>query len=321
LTHKPVGLSSFDIVRSFKRAALDAGQKKWPLGHGGTLDPFACGLLLVLSGQGTRLMELIHPLPKVYEADIEWGRETDTCDHLGSTVWEGGAGSVAEESLGDAIRQFLGWTEQVPPATSAKKIGGEAAYKKAHRGEVFALPPSRVYLHDAAWLSHDLPFRRRLRIVCRGGFYVRSLARDLGRSVGCGGHLSWLHRAAIGPWGDPLAIDNEQLTMGNGGRAAGAAVFLQNDPLIDNCNAALHVAGTDVLPWCRWHLLTEGEASHLAHGRPIGTGGIEAGRFALPSGFPDPNAPIAAIFETKLVALLIERDGMLWTVANLRGGL
>jgi tRNA pseudouridine55 synthase len=320
LAHKPVGLTSFDVVRSFKRAALEAGKKKWALGHGGTLDPFACGLLLILSGQATRLMELIHPLPKVYEAEIEWGRETDTCDHLGGVVLEGNAISVTKESLEDAINQFLGWTEQVPPATSAKKIGGEAAYKKAHRGEVFALPPSRVYLHDAAWVSHDLPYRSRLRIVCRGGFYVRSLARDLGRAIGCGAHLSGLRRSAIGPWGDPLAIDNGQLTMDNGGRAAGGAVFSQNDPLIDNCNSVLHVAGADALPWCRRRLLNGAEADHLAHGRPIGIGETEPGRYAPPQGFPDPNAPIAAIFDTKLVALLTERDGMLWAAANLRGG-
>jgi tRNA pseudouridine55 synthase len=236
-------------------------------------------------------MELIHPLPKVYEADIEWGRETDTCDHLGRVVSEGDTRSISEESLSDVINEFLGWADQVPPATSAKKIGGEAAYKKAHRGETVVLPPSRVYLHDAVWLSHDLPNRSRLRITCKGGFYVRSLARDLGRAIGCGAYLFGLHRTAIGPWSDPG--ENNQS----------------------------HIAGMDLLPWCRGRLLNETEADHLAHGRPIEIGGVAVGGYVPPKGFPDPNAPIAAIFESKLVALLIERDGMLWTVANLRGGL
>jgi len=291
LAHKPIGPSSFDVVRSFKRAALDAGQKKWVIGHGGTLDPFARGLLLILSGQATRLMELMHPLPKVYEADIVWGAETDTCDHLGNVAFEGDVSSVAETSLNTAINGFLGWTEQVPPATSAKKIGGEAAYKKAHRGETVVLSPSSVYLHDAAWLSHDLPKRSRLKITCRGGYYVRSLARDIGRALGCGAHLSGLYRVAIGPWEDP-GEDNQVI-----------------------------VTGEDALPWRPKRVLNEAEANHLAHGRPIEIGEIIGASYSMPSGFPAPPGSIAAIFNSRLTALLVEREGRLWTTANLRGGL
>ena len=291
LTHKPIGQSSFDIVRHFKRVATDAGLKKWPLGHGGTLDPFAHGLLLILSGQATRLMERLHHLPKVYEADIEWGAETDTCDHLGQVVSESSTSHVTEESLNVAINKHLGWSEQIPPATSAKKIGGESAYKKAHRGESVTLPPSRVYLHDAAWLSHDLPKRSRLKITCRGGFYVRSLARDLGRAIGCHAHLSWLYRSAIGPWSDPGE------------------------------NSQTHIKGRDLLPWCCYRILDEADADNLVHGRPIAIGEITLGHYSLPKGFSDPSAPIAAIFASKLVAILKERDGLLWPTANLRGGL
>jgi len=291
LVHKPIGLSSFDMVRHFKRIAVQSGQRKWTLGHGGTLDPFARGLLLILSGQATRLMEYIHPLPKVYDADIEWGSETDTGDYLGRIVSEGDPSHVSEEMLNTAVNRFLGWSEQVPPATSAKKIGGEAAYKKAHRGESVTLPPSRVYLHSAAWLSHDLPNRSKLRITCRGGYYVRSLARDIGRELGCGAHLSGLLRTSIGPWFDP----------GKDGQS--------------------HVAGADTLPWCRVRTLSETEADHLAHGRPIEIGEISGAAYSFPTGFPDTCAPIAAIFESKLIALLKERESLLWTTANLRGGL
>lgn len=291
LTHKPKGLTSFDMVRFYKRAAFDAGQKKWPLGHGGTLDPFAKGLLLVLSGQATRLMELLHPLPKAYEADVEWGSETDSGDHLGNTISRCAAKNITEKELEDALKNFLGWSDQVPPATSAKKIGGEAAYKKVHRGEEVILPPSRVYLHEAEWTSHDLPKKSKLRMVCRGGFYVRSLARDLGRTLGCGAHLSGLHRTAIGPWEDPG--ENKQ----------GLA------------------KGPDALPWCPSRCLSEEDADYIAKGRPIRVGEIAAGRHSLPNGFPGPNAPIAAIFQSKLVALLKERTGELWPVANLRGGI
>ncbi|MDR2697705.1 MAG: tRNA pseudouridine(55) synthase TruB [Holophagales bacterium] len=291
LVCKPIGLSSFDMVRHFKRIAVQSGHNKWTLGHGGTLDPFARGLLLILSGQATRLMELIHPLPKVYEADIEWGSETDTGDHLGQIVSKGETNHVTEELLNTAINKFLGWSEQVPPATSAKKISGEAAYKKARRGEAVALPPSKVYLHDATWLSHDLPKRSKLKITCRGGYYVRSLARDMGRALGCGAHLSGLLRTSIGPWSDPG--ENRQLL----------------------------VIGADTLPWCRNRLLSEAEADHLAHGRPIEIGEITNASYPPPTDFPVTCAPIAAIFESKLTALLKEREGLLRTTANLRGGL
>ena len=290
LVHKPVGGTSFAIVKGFMREAREAGQGRLAVGHGGTLDPFAEGLLLILVGQATRLMELMHPLPKTYEAVVEWGRETDTCDHLGQVVSEAEPRIDASE-LDAALTKFLGWHDQIPPATSAKKIGGEAAYKKAHRGEEVVLPPSRVYLHEAAWISHDLPRRSVLRITCRGGFYVRSLARDLGRALGCGAHLSALRRTAIGPWKDP------------GPDRSGV------------------ISGEALIPWCRTRRLDDDEARRLGLGQAIGLGTLEPPSWALPEGFPDPAAPIRALHEGRLVALLKEAEGGLRTNANLRGGL
>ena len=289
LVHKEVGQSSFDVVRGFKHEAYEAGLKKYALGHGGTLDPFAEGLLLVLSGQATRLMDLMHPLPKTYVAELTWGTETDTCDHGGVVVAEGPAPTL--EALEHALEAFLGWTDQIPPATCAKKIGGEAAYKKAHRGEEVILPPSRVYLHEAAWVSHDLSRASTLKITCKGGYYVRSLARDLGRALGCPAHLTLLSRTAIGPWLDP----------GVGGR-----VLIQ---------------GEDLVPWCPARILTAEEADHLLHGRPIPIGALQPASKPLVAGFPDPDPPVRALLDGKLVALLREKEGALWTCANLRGGL
>ena len=291
LVHKRVGESSFDVVRRFKHAAYEAGQKKWALGHGGTLDPFAEGLLLVLSGQATRLMELMHPLPKTYEARVVWGLETDTCDHLGLPALEGDAAGLEPGALNAALEAFLGWRDQVPPATCAKKIGGESAYKKAHRGEEVVLPPSRVYLHEAEWISHDLPHSSTLRITCRGGYYVRSLARDLGRALGCGAHLEALRRTVIGPWEDP---------------GEGRERFL---------------CGEELIPWCPSRVLSDEEAEHLAHGRAIPLGECQGPAVALPEGFPDPGAPIRGLHGGRLVALLREEEGLLRTTANLRGGL
>jgi len=291
LTHKNVGASSFDVVRGFKSRAYEAGQKKLALGHGGTLDPFAEGLLLVLAGQSTRLMELMHPLPKTYEATVAWGQETDACDHLGLPVFDGDASGLTAEALDSALATFVGWRDQVPPATCAKKIDGESAYKKAHRGEVFELPPSRVYLHEAVWISHDLPRTSRLRMTCRGGYYVRSLARDLGRMLGCGAHLSALSRTAIGPWNDP---------------GPGAERVLQ---------------GEDLIPWCSARVLDDTELDHLNHGRPIPLGSVQPPSWPLPAGFPEPESPLRALHHGRLVALLREKEGQLWTAANLRGGL
>jgi len=289
LVHKEVGASSFDVVRGFKHEAWEAGLKKFALGHGGTLDPFADGLLLVLAGQATRLMELLHPLPKTYLARLAWGTETDTGDLHGLVTASGPP--PAPEALEGALAPFLGWTDQIPPATSAKKIDGEAAYKKAHRGEVFEMRPSRVYLHSAAWVAHDLPGHSLLRITCKGGYYVRSLARDLGRVLGCPAHLAALGREAIGPWRDP----------GSGQRA--------------------RVQGAELLPWCRTRVLAGAEADHLLHGRPVPLGEVAGPAWRLPDGFPDPQAPVAGLHEGLLVALLREKEGAFWTCANLRGGL
>lgn len=291
LAHKPVGGTSFQMVRHRMWESRQAGQKKFPVGHGGTLDPFAEGLLLLLQGQATRLMELMHPLPKTYEALVVWGEETDTCDLQGKGVRSGDPSVLTPEALEAALATFLGWHDQVPPATSAKRIDGERAYEKAHRGEEVVLPPSRVYLHAAEWISHDLPGSSRLRITCRGGFYVRSLARDLGRILGCGAHLKALHRTAIGPWEDP-GLERSRL-----------------------------IQGEALLPWCRTRHLDAVELDHLLHGRRIAHGTVEPGPWALPEGFPDPDAPIRGLHQGRLVALLREEDGQLRTVANLRGGL
>jgi tRNA pseudouridine55 synthase len=291
LVHKPVGGTSFAIVKDFMRAAREVGQGKLAIGHGGTLDPFADGLLLILVGQATRLMEFMHPLPKTYEATVAWGVETETCDHMGVVVSEDDASALTPERLDAALQGFLGWRDQIPPATSAKKIGGEAAYKKAHRGEEVVLPPSRVYLHEAAWLSHELPKQSVLRITCRGGFYVRSLARDLGRTLGCGAHLAALHRTAIGPWRDP-GLDKSEV-----------------------------IAGEALIAWGRARRLDEDEVRRLGMGQPISLGALEPPAWPLPEGFPDPAAPIRALHEGKLMALLKEADGGLRTFANLRGGI
>ena len=222
---------------------------------------------------------------------MAWGLETDTCDGGGLEVSRGDASALDPGALDEALGSFHGWTDQVPPATSAKKIAGEAAYRKAHRGEEVVLAPCPVYLHEARWLRHSLPDSSTLELTSRGGFYVRSLARDLGRKLGCGAHLARLRRSAIGPWEDP----------GTGLRE--------------------HLVGEALLPWCPVRRVDAQELDHLLHGRPIPTGSLEPPLWELPAGFPNPSAPVQALHEGRLVALLKEKDGAWWTFANLRGGL
>ncbi|MFP2908583.1 tRNA pseudouridine(55) synthase TruB [Pyxidicoccus sp. 3LFB2] len=289
--HKPVGPTSFSVVQSFLEETRAQPGKRVPVCHGGTLDPFAEGLLLVLVGGATRLFELLHAVPKTYEAEVVWGTEMDTGDLHGKPVHQGDAAALTPEALDAALARFIGWQEQVPPATSAKKVGGEPAYRKAHRGEVVELPPSRVYLHSARWLSHALPRSSRLLLTCRGGYYVRSLARDVGRVLGCGAHLAALRRTAIGPWEDPPP-----------GQRIG-----------------LH--GRELLPWSRVRPLTDQEVGELRRERGIPTGAVQPPDWRLPAGFPDPEAPVRGFHQGRLTFLLREREGALWSETELRGGL
>lgn len=294
LLHKPVGATSFSLVQAFGREvdqALGPNHRRFPLCHGGTLDPFAHGLLLMLAGQTTRVMDLLHAAPKTYVAQVAWGAETDNGDLHGKVVAEGDAGHLTPEALEAALQPFLGWTEQVPPATSAKKIGGEPAYKKAHRGEHVELPPSRVYLHSARWLSHELPRTSRLELVCRGGYYVRALARDLGRALGCGAHLTALHRTRIGPWEDP----------GPEGRT--------------------WVHGRGLLPWLPWRELSDFEVGELRQGRPVPDKHLQPPDWHVPRGYPLESPHVRGFHLGKLAFALERRDGGLSSLTELRGGL
>lgn len=287
LLHKPAGPSSFAMLQPFLAEARSR-RPRLAVCHGGALDPFAEGLLLVLVGRVTRTFELLHPIPKEYEAEVSWGTETDNGDPLGTVVARGDASRLDPRALDGALAQFVGWCEQVPPATSNKRVGGERAYARAHRGELVELPPVRVYLHEARWVSHDLPRSSRLRLVARGGYYVRALARDLGRALGCRAHLSRLSRTAIGPWRDPEP-GQEKL-----------------------------VRSAQTLPWSAVRDISAEEVRAL-RGGPIVRGELRPPEWLLPPGFPDPEAPVRALLEGELVALLRERDGMLWRYIELRG--
>lgn len=291
LAHKAVAHTSFSVVRAFQAEVAAAGGRPLRVCHGGTLDPFAEGLLLVLVGQATRLMDLHHPIPKHYEAEVAWGEETDTGDPPGRVVFRGDPGNLEPGALDTALEAFTGWHDQVPPETCAKKIGGEPAYRKVHRGETVILPPCRVYLHEARWLGHDLPGSSRLELVCRGGFYVRALARELGRVLGCGAHLRRLRRTRIGPYDDP-----------GPGRT-------------------VPVDGEGLLPWCASRALSDDELGRLRRGGVIPRGDVAPPAWFPPPGFPDPAAPVRAFHRGRLAALLQTEDDDLRPLTLLPGGL
>jgi tRNA pseudouridine55 synthase len=291
LVHKPVGVTSFSIVQAIREELAREGRRVPPVCHGGTLDPFAEGLLLILAGPMTRLMDELHRAPKEYIATIAWGRETDTGDLHGRTTLEGDASVLEPHGLDAMLAPFAGWTDQVPPATSAKKLGGEPAYKKAHRGEEVVLPPSRVFLHEARWLSHDLPRESRLWIRVRGGFYVRSLARDLGRDLGCGAHVRTLSRPAIGPWQDP------------------------------GPDARPHLSADALLPWLPVRELSDAEVGALRREEEIPAGHLRPGAWPFPSGFPTVEDRARGFHPGRFVALLEREPQLLRPLAHWRGGL
>lgn len=189
--NKPRGMTSFDVIRVL-RGRL--GVKK--IGHGGTLDPNATGVLVVGVGRGTKKLKDIIGLDKEYEAEITFGKIADTYDADGKISDVGGV-LPRLAAIEDVLKNFEGEFEQVPPKFSAKKIGGRAAYKRARAGEDFEVKPARVKVDALDILSYENPILC-LRIVCGKGFYVRSLAHDLGQKLGCGAYLSNLVRTRVG---------------------------------------------------------------------------------------------------------------------------
>ena len=191
LIDKPGGMTSHDVVNRLRRAL---GVKK--IGHAGTLDPMATGLLLVGVGRATRLLRFLNDMPKVYEGSSRLGVETDTLDAQGEVVRENPV-TVNESELRATMSALTGEIMQSPPAFSAVKVGGERLYKSARRGEAVEAPPRRVRVDSFDLLrfaSPDFDFR----VQCSGGTYVRSLVADVGTKLGCGGHLTALRRTAIG---------------------------------------------------------------------------------------------------------------------------
>ena len=194
LIDKPEGFTSHDVVARVRRN-LRPNVKK--VGHAGTLDPFATGLLVVLVGRATKLARFFVDLPKEYVCTVQFGVRSDTGDLTGELTETGVATTL--EVVQEALPQFLGHIMQSVPMTSAVKVDGERLYKKAHRGEVIETPVKEVEIESIEVLDFvDAAQTMRCRIACSKGTYVRQLATDLGEAVGAGAHLEQLSRTAVG---------------------------------------------------------------------------------------------------------------------------
>ncbi len=201
---KPSGLTSHDVVVLVRRAAR---QRK--VGHAGTLDPMATGVLLVCLDKATRVTEYLMASPKTYDAVIRLGVTTTTDDAEGEIVTQSQI-EVPYAEIERTVQQFVGRIEQVPPAYSALKRGGQRLYKLARRGQVPEVLPRLVEIH-ALQVEEWTPPMLHVQVRCGPGTYIRALARDLGRSLGCGAHLASLRRMASGRFTVEQAISPQQI--------------------------------------------------------------------------------------------------------------
>ncbi|MFW6088777.1 MAG: tRNA pseudouridine(55) synthase TruB [Gemmatimonadota bacterium] len=195
LVDKPEGPTSHDVVRAARRAL---GTRR--VGHTGTLDPFASGLLILCVGRATRLVEYFHHLPKSYEAGIVFGESRDTDDRTGTVTERGEIGPGLDAArLEAALTASLGESEQRPPDYSARQKGGRRAHEAARAGEPLALEARPIEVRGARLLDWSPPVAR-VAYEVSTGTYVRALARDLGAGLGCPAHLGTLRRTRIGPF-------------------------------------------------------------------------------------------------------------------------
>ena len=203
---KPSGPTSHDVVKVLRR---ERGVSR--VGHTGTLDPFASGLLLMCVGYLTRLSEYLVGLDKSYEAVALLGISTDTEDLHGNVIGESNAWkNLTTDEIREALYLLKGDTEQVPPQFSAKKIKGVAMHRRARRGEFIDLQPKNIRIHELELISMDLPLIR-FRVSCSSGTYIRSLARDIGAKLKVGAHLVELRRTSVGTFSVEDAVNPDHL--------------------------------------------------------------------------------------------------------------
>ena len=244
--NKPAGPTSFNIVALVRHLT---GEKR--VGHAGTLDPAACGVLPVCLGQATRISEYLHAFSKEYQAVIELGATTDTYDGEGRVTGRGDTAGITLPLVQKTLQSFEGPIDQVPPAFSAIKVKGRQSYDLARAGIEVDHQPRRVHIDRIEMVDFISPYIK-LVIVCSKGTYIRSLARDLGEKLGCGAFLKGLVRSAYGPFTAGQAVTPETL---------------QNSVIAGQLASLLYPVDYPLSGWKRF-ITTMEEAQHI-------TGGID----------------------------------------------
>ena len=269
---KPAGWTSHDVVAKLRRLT---GTKR--VGHAGTLDPLATGVLVVGVGKATRLLGHLTLAEKEYQATIRLGQATDTCDAEGSIIGGAPAGRVPPAAVRAAVQQLTGEIQQIPPAISAIKVDGTRAHRLSRAGGTPALAARPVTVRSFSVLAErragDL-LDVDVAVTCSSGTYIRALARDLGEALGVGGHVTVLRRTRAGAYGLSLAHGLDQLKP-------------------DEVLIPLERAAADAFPS---RLLTDAEARWLSHGGRLPGSGAAPG-------------PVAAFGPDGTLIALVEESG------------
>ena len=246
---KPPGITSHDVVA---RARHILHERR--IGHTGTLDPFATGVLVILLGKGTRLAQFLSGVDKEYEAIIRLGYSTDTGDRTGEPIpGPQHSGNWSEQEIEAALQSLRGDIDQIPPMYSAKKVEGKKLYELARRGETIERQPLRVCIHefeairpDGQLIKDNLDgtFDFHARVSCSSGTYVRTLAEDFGKRLYVGAHLAELRRTRVGDLSLDQAITLDQLKIHFGEESLGEVLLPLNAAL--SCLPFVHLSAEDV---------------------------------------------------------------------------
>jgi tRNA pseudouridine55 synthase len=276
---KPTGWTSHDVVAKLRRIT---GTKR--VGHAGTLDPLATGVLVAGVGKATRLLGHLALTEKEYQATIRLGQATDSCDSDGTVIATAPASGVTPEAVRAAAQQLTGEIRQVPPAISAVKVNGTRAYRLARSGTTPALEARVVTVRSFGIMAHrpagDL-LDVDVAVTCTSGTYIRALARDLGEALGVGGHVTVLRRTRAGAYDLSVARELSQI---------------EADPAVIGLDQAAAAAFVS-------RQLTEAEARWLSHGGRLPGEGVSGG-------------PVAAFGpDGTLIALVEEKDGQVRPLA------
>ena len=291
IVDKPAGMTSHDVVAQVRRTLHERR-----IGHTGTLDPFATGVLAILVGRATRLAQFLSGLEKEYEAVIRLGYATDTGDVTGKRIDRAGAGAESASAPGSApaagptwskeqieaeLASLRGEIDQVPPMYSAKKQGGRRLYELARRGEEVERKPVRVCIYKFEAISvagnpagellkdnRDGTFDFAVRVACSAGTYIRTLAEDFGKRLGVGAHLAELRRTRVGEFGIEGALTLERLKLHYAEESLGAILYTADDALrhlpsvdLNGDQVSRVINGSDVqIPAAAW---SDGERIRL----------------------------------------------------------